>query len=118
MSHWIKIEVVTPDKPEIRAAARICGKTMPEAFCAFFRLWAYFDAHTATGFLPGLVLEDLDDIAKLRGFGQAMANVGWISADSSGISISNWDRHNGQSAKKRAMDQKRKQRERARRRWE
>jgi len=117
MSHWIKVEFTTPDKPEIIAAARICGTSRTNAFLAFFRLWAYFDAHTATGFLPGLVLEDLDDIAKLRGFGQAMANVGWISATDQGISIANWEIHNGESAKKRALNQRRMQRVRAKERW-
>lgn len=117
MSHWIKIEFTTPDKPELISAARICDTSRANAFLAFFRLWSYFDVHTATGFLPGLVPEDLDDIAKLKGFGQAMANIGWISANAQGISIANWEIHNGESAKKRALNQRRMQRVRARERW-
>lgn len=118
MSHWIKIEVLTPDKPELRAAARICGSTVAVAFLAFFKLWAYFDQHTATGFIPGLIAADLDDISGLPGFGGAMVKVGWIAEDSHGISITNWERHNGNSAKSRAQNQKRMQRKRARKQWE
>lgn len=117
MSHWIKVEITTPDKPEIVASARMCGTTEEAAFTAFFRLWTYFDAHTATGFLPGITIADLDKRAGLKGFGKAMAQVGWIAEDSRGISITNWDRHNGDSAKSRALNQKRMQRNRAKGQW-
>lgn len=117
MSHWIKVEITTPDKPEIVAAARICGTTEEAAFTAFFRLWVYFDSHTATGFLPGITIDDLDKRAGLKGFGRAMEQVGWIVQDARGISITNWNRHNGDSAKSRALNQKRMQRNRAKGQW-
>ena len=117
MSHWIKIEVSTPDKPEIRAAARMCNCSKQRAFLAFFELWSYFDHHTATGFIAGVTIDDLDDIAHLSGFGQAMEQVGWVSQSETGITISNWERHNGESAKKRALNQKRNQKYRAAKRW-
>ena len=117
MSHWIKVEITTPDKPEIVAAARICGTIDEVAFTAFFRLWVYFDSHTATGFLPGITIADLDKRAGLKGFGKAMEQVGWIVEDARGISITNWERHNGDSAKSRALNQKRMQRNRAKGQW-
>lgn len=118
MSHWIKVEITTPDKPEIVAAARICETTEEEAFTAFFRLWAYFDANTATGFMQGLKLSDLDKRAGISGFGKAMEQVGWITEDARGISIANWNRHNGKSAKARALMEKRVQKHRAMKQWE
>jgi hypothetical protein len=117
MSHWMKVEVTTPDKPEIRAAARLCGTTRANAFLAFFVLWSYFDQHTATGFLPGLTLADLDDLSGFKGFGKAMQQVGWITEDGRGITVSNWDRHNGKSAKARAQTMKRVQQLRNNKRW-
>jgi hypothetical protein len=117
-SHWIKIEKSTPDKPEIRAAARICRVGKEKAFYAFFLLWSFFDSHSEDGFLPGLTLEDVDDTVGLKGFGQAMVNVGWLVADDMGINVANWERHNGKSAKARAQTMRRVQAHRARKRWD
>ena len=117
-SHWIKIEKSTPDKPEIRTAARICGVGRQDAFLAFFLLWSYFDTHCEDGFLPGLTLEDIDEMAGLTGFGRAMVSVGWLLADPTGVIVVNWDRHNGKSAKARAQTMRRVQTHRARKRWD
>jgi DNA replication protein DnaT len=114
---WMKIETNTPEKPEIRTVARQCRCSKAEAFMAFFRLWAYFDQHTADGFIPGLVHDDIDEIAGLTGIARVLELVRWLTFDQSGIVISNWDRHNGESAKKRALAQKRAQTFRANQRW-
>jgi hypothetical protein len=114
---WMKIETNTPEKPEIRTIARQCHCSKAEAFLAFFRLWAYFDEHTADGFIPGLVQDDVDEIAGLEGVGRTLESVRWLTFDQTGITISTWERHNGESAKKRALAAKRAQRFRANRRW-
>jgi hypothetical protein len=115
---WIKVEKCTPDKPELRAAARICRISRSDAFLAFFRLWSYFDAHCDTNQIAGLTLADLDDEAGVKGFGQAMAEVGWLVQNGDTIAIVNWERHNGSSAKSRARTMRRVQAHRARQRWD
>jgi hypothetical protein len=117
MSHWMKVEFTTPDKPEMIAAARMCKASAGDTFLAFFRLWSYFDNQTATGFLPDLTTDDLDRIAGLSGFGKAMAKVGWIEQDTRGITIPHWEKHNGSSAKRRALTQSRVQKCRAAKQW-
>ena len=118
MSHWIKVEITTPNKTEIRAAARICGITRERAFLAFFELWTYFDANTATGLLPNLSLDDVDDISHVENFGKALVQVGWIVEEAGGLSVTNWNRHNGKSAKARGLMEKRVQKHRAAKRWD
>ena len=118
MSHWMKVEFSTPNKPEIRAAARFCGTTRANAFLAFFEVWSYFDQNTATGFIPNLIANDLDEICHVKGFGKAMIQVGWILEDARGISVTNWERHNGKSAKARVLMEKRVQKHRAAKQWE
>lgn len=111
---WIKIETGTPDKPELRAAARTCRTTPASAFLAFFRLWSYFDEHSEDGHIAGFAPQDADEIARLPGFGNALGSAGWLVFDNHGVTIANWDRHNGKSAKRRAIDTERKRLERAR----
>jgi hypothetical protein len=117
MSHWMKVEFTTPDKPEMIAAARMCKSSAGDTFLAFFRLWTYFDKQTATGFLPDLTTDDLDHIAGLPGFGKAMAKVRWIEQDTRGITIPHWEKHNSSSAKRRALTQARVQKFRAAKQW-
>jgi hypothetical protein len=112
---WIKVCKNTPDKPEISHAARACGVTVNDAFAAWFRLWAWLDGATADGSLPLTTAADLDKVAGLPGIAQAFAEAGWLEIHQpAGVTVMNWDRHNGSSAKRRAMDAKLKQETRER----
>lgn len=111
-SDWIKVERTTVDKPEIRAVARICGISKGEAFAAWFRLWCYFDETTENGFIQGFTHADADDISRVIGMGKALESQAWITFDSTGCSVENWAKHNGQSAKARALAFERKRRQR------
>jgi hypothetical protein len=113
MAQWLKVEGSTPDKPEIREAARLCKITQPEAFLAWFRTWSWLDASTNDGLVNLLRPEDIDDVARVKGFGAAMAAVHWITFDRHGGAVANWDRHNGKAAKQRALNTQRQRRARA-----
>ena len=100
---WIKVETNTPEKPEIKKLARDCRVDNATAFLAWFRLWRYLDATTDDGLIPHLTMDDCDDEARLPGIGQVMADVHWIEFTDAGALVMNWDRHNGRSAKSRAL---------------
>ena len=108
MARWIKIETHTPDKAEIRHIARLCHCTKAEAFLAFFRVFVWLDEETDDGHVEFFTPGDADDIAGLKGFAEALQEVGWITSGPTGAVVSNWDRHNGQSAKRRCLDAERK----------
>jgi hypothetical protein len=50
----------------------------------------------------------VDDLVALPGFYAAMVEVKWITETPQGIVITHFERHNGESAKQRAMDADRK----------
>ncbi len=101
--HWIKVEKITPDKRAMRIIARACGVDQDRAFGAWFRLWAWFDGETADGWLPGTVPEDCDDVARLPGISAALVEVGWLEVTPAGCQVIGWEKHNGASAKRRAL---------------
>ena len=109
---WLKVEKVTPDKPEMRQIARQCGCTRGDAFAAWFRLWSYFDVTTANGEVPFFGADDADEEARLPGIGEALADAGWLVFHPGGCTIVNWDRHNGENAKQRALAHERKRKQR------
>jgi hypothetical protein len=108
MAKWIKVETHTPDKAEIRHIARLCHCTKAEAFLAFFRVYVWLDEQTEDGHVDFFTPEDADEIADLPGFGEALQEVRWITFGPTGAVVSNWERHNGQSAKRRCLDAERK----------
>lgn len=109
---WIKVEKLTPDKPELMAVARECGCSPGDAFAAWFRLWAYFDSATEDGTVRFMSASDADRLGTLSGLGSAMERTGWLRFDAEGCHVARWSRHNGQSAKRRAVDAERKRQQR------
>ena len=100
---WIKIGVDTPSKPAIVRLANDCGVSRGDAFLAFFRLYSWLDEQTADGRLPGVTPAMMDDEARLQGFAASMARSGWMSFDEDGCTVTNWCKHNGSCAKRRAQ---------------
>ena len=104
MAKWIKIETHTPDKAEIRHIARLCHCTKAEAFLAVFRVFVWLDEQTEDGHVEFFTHKDADEIGGLTGLGEALETVRWILFGPTGAVVANWDRHNGQSAKRRCLD--------------
>lgn len=105
---WLKFEVNTPEKPEVLAITIEMGWDDPDLTVGkLLRVWRWFDQHTEEGNAENVTPALLDRIVGVTGFCQAMANVGWLAIDGGGISLPNFDRHNGKTAKNRSLTAKR-----------
>ena len=104
---WIKVECATPDKPEIAAVAELTGLDHDAVLGKLVRLWIWADQQTTDGNAPQATRGLLDRIAFHPGFTEAMEKVGWIQWEGNNAVFPHFDRHNGQSAKRRAASQKR-----------
>lgn len=104
---WIKVEKVTPEKPEIEAMADLLAIDPDTVFAKCFRVWRWFDDHTENGNAPGVTALTVDRRTGVTGFGEAMAKVGWLVIEDGFARLPNFDRHNGQTAKRRALTAKR-----------
>lgn len=108
---WLKMELCLPHKPEVLAMSAKTGMEPDLIVGKCFRLWSWFDQHTKEGNSAGVTLVTLSyaigngdaNIAFL----DALKSVGWIVEDEQGISLPNFDRHNGETAKTRALTAKR-----------
>jgi len=104
---WMKVEKVTPDKPEIEAIADLLDIDPDAVFGKCFRIWSWFDDHTLNGNAPTVTKALLDRKSRVTGFGDAMEKVGWLIYSDEGLSLPNFDRHCGESSKQRALTAKR-----------
>lgn len=111
---WIKVQSALPDKPEVWQVSHITGIEPDAVVGKLVRVWIWFDAHTTDGNAVGVTFALLDSVAGATGFGEAMANSGWLTVNDDGLSLPNFDRHNGETAKSRALGAKRAAKRRAR----
>jgi hypothetical protein len=113
--NWLKVELATPNKPEMDRVMAMCKCSRAEAFLAFFNFYAWADETTEDGTIQFLTPGVVDDRSGLVGFGDALRDVGWVKYTGRVGQIQNWERHNGKSAKKRLVDAERVRRFRGKR---
>lgn len=105
---WLKFEANTPEKPEVLAITIAMGWDDPDLTVGkLMRVWRWFDQQTVNGNAPSVTAALLDRLLGVSGLCQAMANVGWLVIDDHGLTLPNFDRHNGKTAKDRALTAKR-----------
>lgn len=104
---WLKFEKDTLDKPEVFAIAEALGIDPDAVIGKLMRVWSWFDSHTVDGNAARVTSSLLDRVAGVPGFIAAMAIEGWATVDAAGVSLPHFDRHNGETAKQRALTAKR-----------
>ena len=100
---WIKIDTTLVNKPKVVTAAIMLKMKREEMLGYIVKFWCLTDALTEDGMLPGYTKVAVDDLVGLKGFAKALESVGWLEFSKSGCKITKFDKHNGSSAKKRAM---------------
>ena len=100
---WIKMRIDLAADPAVIRIRRATGLDADAVVGKLHRLWSWADAHTADGFAAGLDAEWVDEFAGCAGFAAAMSAAGWLEVDAAGVRFANFDRHNGQPAKVRAL---------------
>lgn len=106
---WIKMRGNLWDDPRVSALVDATESSEAAVVGGLYWLWATADQHTETGVMPGLTLRQIDRKTGVPGLAEALCRVGWIADHPDGIHILNFEDHNGESAKRRSVDAKRKQ---------
>lgn len=105
---WIKVEKSTPDKPEIFEMAEILDIDPDAVLGKLIRVWSWMDSNSEDGHIKSVTPVLINRLAGHTLFADAMRTVNWMADDC----IPNFDRHLGESAKKRAKDAERKRKSR------
>lgn len=108
----MKFEKTTLEKPEVFEMAGILEIDADAVIGKLLRVWNWFDDQSRDGHAHVTVMSLLDRYTGVTGFVNAMTKVGWMRVDGDSLSLPNFDRHNGEPAKVRALARTRKQRER------
>lgn len=103
----MKLELDTPEKPEILYMSGLLSMDPEKVFCKLFKVWRWFDKHTENGNALGVTYSFIDSHVSHVGFAEAMALSGWLRQDGNVLVLPNFDRHNGKTAKNRAVTNER-----------
>lgn len=103
----MKIDLELPDKPEVHSIAGILNIDPNTVVGMLIRVWQWFDKHTTDGNAYGVTYSLPDRITGVTGFGEAMMLVGWLEQNDKHLTMPKFDRHTSQSAKTRALTNKR-----------
>lgn len=109
---WIKMRADLHTHPKVVRIASALKADRLLIVGGLHAVWCLFDMHSEDGKLSGYTTETVDELIGCAGFAHAMCAVKWLVSEDDGLSLPEFDEHNGQSAKRRAAETKRKRNER------
>ena len=109
---WIKMRVDLATDPAVISIASVLDVTEFEVVGMLHHFWSWADAQSRDGHASGVTKKWIDRYVHRDGFASELEKSGWLVVDDSGITIPNFDRHNGASAKTRALAKDRQQNKR------
>ena len=104
---WIKIEVSTPDKPEICAMAKKLRIDVDSVVGKLVRLWSWAELSNVDPNDLSVTKEFVDRVCGRKGFAEALIQIGWLEEDGETLSFPNFSRHNGNASKVRGLTARR-----------
>lgn len=106
---WIKMRIDLQSHPKVVRILSATGTDNFRVIGGLHAVWGVFDTHSEDGVLHGYTPETLDHVVGWDGFAAAMCAVEWLMFDGrETLTLPEFAAHNGQSAKRRGEDQKRK----------
>lgn len=111
---WIKMRSDLSRDPAVFAIAEKLKLDRDTVVGKLHRFWAWADALTVDGVVDGATSQVVDAVVDAPGFASALESVKWLNGSPGGpIRIPLFERHNGASAKARALKNQRQARWRA-----
>lgn len=105
---WIKMRTALAHDPAVIAIALDLDKSEFEIVGMLHHLWSWADSQSQDGHIKRVTEKWIDRYVHHQGFAKAMSDAGWLVIENDGITFPNFDRHNGDSAKRRAEAAERK----------
>jgi len=101
---WIKMRTDLAEDPAVIGIAGALDLDEDTVVGKLHRFWSWADRQTVDGNAPSVTHAWLDRYSGVTGFAAALVSVGWLEGSAGGgVRIPNFDRHNGKTAKQRAL---------------
>lgn len=104
---WIKMRTALLADPAVIGIAAALDMDEFAVVGRLHALWSWADQHTTDGNAVSVTEKWIDRYVSATGFAQALVTVGWLELTERGAQIPNFEAHNGESGKRRALTAKR-----------
>lgn len=106
------MRIALADDPAVISMAARLSINEFEVVGMLHHLWGWADTQSRDGHAPGVTNVWIDRYVRHAGFAEVMIAVGWLEIDETGVTFPKFDRHNGETAKTRALAAERKRNQR------
>lgn len=103
-----------PDKPEVAAMADALGIDPDMVVGKLLRFWIWCDSQSRNCHALGVTEKFIDRLVRQNNFAENLKKVGWLNVKNGELVVPHFDRHNGQTSKDRALNQRRQEKIRSR----
>lgn len=117
MADWIKMRTNLSTDPDVIAIAEATQLDEDTVVGKLHRIWSWADAHTCDGRCSGINARWIDKYVQVQNFAKAMSDRQWLVIGEAEVIFANFDRHNGETAKRRAEKTAQRQVQRVNQRW-
>lgn len=104
MMDWIKVRADIFEDATVLKLSDICRTEDAHTVGLLVRFWSWAGRQTAEGEHIEITAARLDKLVGHPGFAAALLSVGWLAGTDGDYSIPDFQRHNGQCAKARALE--------------
>lgn len=104
---WIKVRSNICTDPRVFKIARLIGVSPATVVGLLVHLWTWADAHSIDGNALAVTRNDIDTMVGVTGFADALISIGWLEGEDDALNLPRFNEHNGETAKARALTQKR-----------
>lgn len=111
---WIKVENHLHEKIEVAAIAEHTGLDPDTVVGKLIKVWAWASRNCHADGVTGVTaLRVIREITRCETFDEALSKCGWLTIKGEKITFANFERHNSQTAKERALATQRQWKKRA-----
>lgn len=104
---WIKMTTTLHENPRVVDIAEMLKVDELHVVGMLWRVWAWADTQTISGTGMNITEHRINKMVACDGFCDALRAVGWLYGEDRALSFTNFDEHNGVTAKKRALGKNR-----------
>lgn len=101
---WIKIRTDLYEDQDVLQMSDILGTDDATTVGLLVRFWSWADKQTIDGSGIKITKSRIDALTGRPGFAAALIHVGWLVGEDGNLQLPNFQRHNGASAKARALE--------------
>ncbi len=105
---WIKMRCELGHDPDVIQIAASLGIDEFAVVGRLHAVWSWLDQHSENGTNVRIVSAYLDRLTACPGFADAMRTVGWLDGRDGNLTFPGYETHNGDTAKRRSLETKRK----------